>query len=136
MSFLKNLGEKAKATANVIGNKSQDMVEIGKLKVSITQTESEIKKLKFEIGEITFDAYSKSEAYPAELIEKICSDITGKFTTIEELNQKIKEIQIKTGETVEQAPEAQTEVQPEAQAEVQPEEATTEPVSFAKNDNQ
>jgi len=92
MSFLKNLSEKAVSTAQAIGSKSQDMVEIGKHRLTITQIEGDIKKLKLEIGELVYDAYSKSQEFPGELIEKINQDITAKFAEIEDLKAKIQEI--------------------------------------------
>lgn len=95
MSFLKNLGEKAKGAANVVGSKSQEMVEIGKLKMSISSTESDIKKLKMEIGELVYDAHAKSQEFPIELLEKINSDIDEKFNQIKTLNEQIASIQAK-----------------------------------------
>lgn len=92
MSFFKNLSEKAVSTAQAIGSKSQDMVEIGKIKLSISQIEGDIKKLKFEIGELVYDAYTKSEMIPSELIGKINFDITEKLTEIEALKVKIQEV--------------------------------------------
>ena len=44
MSFLKNLGTKAASAAKVVGNKSQEVVEVGKLKIQISQEEGDIKK--------------------------------------------------------------------------------------------
>lgn len=92
MSFFKNLSEKAVSTAQAIGSKSQDMVEIGKHKMSIAQIEGDIKKLKFEIGELVYDAHSKSQELPSELIGKINLDITAKFAEIEDIKVKIQEI--------------------------------------------
>lgn len=92
MDFLKNLSEKAVSTAQAIGSKSQDMVEIGKHRLTISQIEGDIKKLKLEIGELVYDAYSKSQEFPAELIDKINSDITAKFAEIEDLKVKIADI--------------------------------------------
>lgn len=92
MSFFKNLSEKAVSTAQAIGSKSQDMVEIGKYKMSISQIEGDIKKLKFEIGELIYDAYAKSQEFPVELIGKINQDITAKFTEIEDIKIKIQAI--------------------------------------------
>lgn len=101
MSFFKNLSEKAVSTAQAIGNKSQEMMEIGKLKLQISQIEGEIKKLKFEIGELVYDAYAKSQEYPGELVGKINSDISAKFAEIEDVKVKIKDIQEKSGITEE-----------------------------------
>ncbi len=92
MSFFKNLSEKAVSTAQAIGSKSQDMVEIGKHKMSISQIEGDIKKLKFEIGELVYDAHAKSQEFPLELIGKINQDITAKFAEIEDIKTKIQEV--------------------------------------------
>lgn len=92
MSFLKNLGSKAKEAANVVGSKSQDMVEIGKYKMNISTLESDIKKLKLEIGELAYDAHSKSQEFPMELTEKINSDIDEKIKEINDLKIKIDSI--------------------------------------------
>ena len=96
MSFFKNLSEKAVSTAQAIGSKSQDMVEIGKHKMSISQIEGDIKKLKFEIGELVYDAHAKSQESPAELIGKINQDITAKHSEIEGIKAKIQEINEKS----------------------------------------
>ncbi len=99
MSFLKNLGEKAASAAQTIGSKSQELMEIGRLKLQITQTESDIKRLKQELGEVVYNAYSKDEEFPVEQIAKIGSDITGKYAEIEETKAKIQDIQEKSGQT-------------------------------------
>jgi hypothetical protein len=93
MSFLKNLQEKAVNTAKVVGNKSQDLMEIGKLKLHITQLESDIKKLKLDMGELVYDAFSKDTEFPAELVTKLGGEISAKFTEIEETKAKIQEVQ-------------------------------------------
>ncbi|HOE57946.1 MAG TPA: hypothetical protein PLI20_10190 [Bacillota bacterium] len=93
MSFLKNLQEKAVSTAKIVGNKSQEMVEIGKLKLHITQLENEIKKMKFDMGDLVYEAYSKDTEFPAEEVAKLGGEISAKYTEIEETKAKIQEIQ-------------------------------------------
>ncbi|HYE82383.1 MAG TPA: hypothetical protein VEG39_09475 [Clostridia bacterium] len=93
MSFLKNLQEKAVNTAKVVGNKSQEMVEIGKLKLHITQLESEIKKLKLDMGELVYDAFSKDSEFPAEAVKTLSEEISAKYAEIEETKVKIQEVQ-------------------------------------------
>lgn len=93
MSFLKNLQEKAMSTAKVVGSKSQEMVEIGKLKLHITQLESDIKKLKLDMGELVYDAFSKNAELPAEDVAKLGGEISAKFAEIEETKAKIQEVQ-------------------------------------------
>lgn len=93
MSFLKNLQEKAVSTAKVVGNKSQEMVEVGKLKLQITQLEGDIKKLKLDMGELVYNAFSKDTEFPAEEVTRIGGEISAKYAEIEETKVKIQEIQ-------------------------------------------
>lgn len=92
MSFLKNLQEKAATTAQVIGNKSQEMVEIGKLKLHITQLEGEIKKMKAELGELVYEAFSKDMEFPVQEVTRIGSEINAKYTEIEDTKAKMQEV--------------------------------------------
>jgi hypothetical protein len=93
MSFLKNLQDKAVNTAKVVGNKSQDLVEIGKLKLQITQLEGDIKKLKLDLGELVYNAFSKDTEFPAEEVTKLGAEISAKYVAIEETKAKIQEVQ-------------------------------------------
>lgn len=93
MSFLKNLQEKAVSTAKVVGNKSQDLVEIGKLKLQITQLEGDIKKMKFDMGELVYNAFAADTEFPAEEVTKLGAEISAKFASIEEIKAKIQEVQ-------------------------------------------
>ncbi len=93
MSFLKNLQEKAVSTAKVVGNKSQEMMEIGKLKLHITQLESDIKKLKLDLGEMVYEAFSKDAEFPLEQVTKVGGEISAKLAEIEEDKVKIQEVQ-------------------------------------------
>ncbi len=92
MSFLKNLGNKAVSAAKVAGSKSQEMVEVGKLKIQINQIESDIKKLIAEIGELVYNTYTKEEEYPEVQITGLCEAITAKYMEIEETKEKIQEV--------------------------------------------
>lgn len=93
MSFLKNLSEKAVSTAKVVGNKSQEMVEIGKLKLHITQLEGDIKKLKYDMGDLVYNAFASDTEFPAEDVTKLGEEIRAKFAEIEETKVKIQEVQ-------------------------------------------
>jgi hypothetical protein len=93
MSFLKNLQEKAVTAAKVVGDKSQEMMEIGKLKLHITQLESDIKKLKLDMGEMVYDAFSKDTEFPLEQVTTLGGEISAKIAEIEETKVKIQEVQ-------------------------------------------
>lgn len=92
MSLLKNLGDKAKSTAKIVGNKSQDLVEVGKLKVQITQLENDIKKLKSEIGEVVYNTYENGLEGSSEEVNALCEKVLHKFTEIEEIKVKMEEV--------------------------------------------
>jgi hypothetical protein len=93
MSFLKNLQEKAVTAAKVVGDKSQEMMEIGKLKLHITQLESDVKKLKLDMGEMVYDAFSKDTEFPLEQVTTLGGEISAKIAEIEETKVKIQEVQ-------------------------------------------
>ncbi len=93
MSFLKNLQEKAASTAQAIGSKSQEVIEVSKLKMQISQLEGEIKKHKTEIGELVYEAFSKSIQLEPDQIDKLNNEIAAKYAQIEELKEKIQKVQ-------------------------------------------
>lgn len=93
MDLFKSLGEKAKDTAKIVGERSSDMVEIGKLKRQISQLEGDIRKLKTEIGQFFYDTYIDKVELPEEEIVSICEDIKRKYNEIEELNDRIYKIE-------------------------------------------
>ena len=92
MSLLKNLGNKAINTAKAVGYKSQDMVEISKYKMQITQLESELKKLKYDIGDAIYYAFANNSSSPSEQVVSLCTSIHDKYGEIEETKIKIDEV--------------------------------------------
>mgnify|MGYP000918308242 FL=1 len=94
MDIFKDLSEKAKHTAKMVGEISSDMVEIGKLRLQITNLENEIRRLKTEIGQHFYKAYSEDEEIPYEKILSICEEIKEKYAKIEEIREKIDSISL------------------------------------------
>ena len=92
MSFLKNLSEKVVNTAKVVGDKSSDMIEVGKLKLHITQLEGDIKKLKYDMGELVYNAFAADTEFRTEAVTNLGEQIRAKFTEIEETKEKIQEV--------------------------------------------
>ena len=92
MNLLKNLGNKAINTAKAVGDKSQDMVEISKFKVQITQLEGEIKKLKYDIGDAVYYAFANNSGSTSEQVVSLCTSIHDKYGDIEETKIKIDEV--------------------------------------------
>lgn len=92
MSLLKNLGNKAIHTARAVGDKSQDMVEISKCKMQITQLKGEIKKLKYDIGDAIYYAFANNSGSPSEQVLSLCTNIHDKYGDVEETKMKIDEV--------------------------------------------
>lgn len=92
MDLFKNLGEKAKQTAKVVGEKSSDIVESGKLKMQISQLENEIRRLKTDIGQFFYEAYTEASNLPNEEIVSICEEIKERYQDIEVLKEKIERL--------------------------------------------
>ncbi len=93
MDMFKNFGEKAKETAKKVGEKSSDMVELGKLKMQISQIEGDIKKLKTEIGQYFYETYVDRVELPEEEIVSLCESIKEKYSEIEEVKDQIYKIE-------------------------------------------
>jgi|LFRM01.2.fsa_nt_gb uncharacterized small protein (DUF1192 family) len=92
MDMFKNFGEKAKKTAQKVGEKSSDLVEVGKLKVQISQIRDDIRRSKTEIGQYFYDTYINQTDLPEDKILLICEAIEEKYQEIDELNEKIERI--------------------------------------------
>lgn len=91
MSLLKELGEKAKQTAKMVGEKSSDLMETGKVKLQISQLESEIKKLKGDLGQLYYDAFSLETEMNADAAKALCEEIKGKFEEIDKLKEELQD---------------------------------------------
>lgn len=92
MDLFKNFGEKAKSTAKIVGEKSSDLVETGKLKMQVSQLENDIRRLKTNIGNSFYNAYSERTELPEEEIVSLCEEIKEKYLEIEDLKEKMGEI--------------------------------------------
>lgn len=94
MDLFENLGDKVKTTAKIVGEKSADMVELGKLRIQIANLENESRRAKTEIGQIFYNAYSNGEEIPNERILELCQEIKEKDLEIEVIKYKIDNIKI------------------------------------------
>ena len=93
MDMFKNFGEKAKKTAQKVGEKSSDLVEVGKLKVQISQIRDDIRRSKTEIGQYLYDTYINQTDLPEDQILLICEAIENKYQKIDELNEQIQKME-------------------------------------------
>ncbi|NLN41343.1 MAG: hypothetical protein GX160_05040 [Clostridiales bacterium] len=90
MDFFDDLGKKIGETVKIVGDRSQQIVEIGKFNIEIGKEEAAIKKLYTQIGEAVYRAHLGEET--AERIDNLCQEITERFQRIEELQERIKEL--------------------------------------------
>ena len=72
-------------------DKSNEFVEITKLKFSIADIEGDIAKLMREIGETVYEAY-KDNKEPDEAINEKCAEIAEKYANIAEMRAKLNEL--------------------------------------------
>jgi len=94
MDIFKELSEKAKTTAKIVGEKSSDIVEVGRLRIQINNLENDIRRTKTEIGQLFYKAYAEDEEIPGEKILALCEEIKEKYAEIEDLKEKIENISI------------------------------------------
>ena len=91
MGFFENLGSKVQSGAKRAANKSQDMIEIGKLKLKINENEKLIKSKYMDIGKFMYAKYMQGEEVPEE-VQGFVDIITLKMKDIDMLKEKIAEV--------------------------------------------
>ncbi|MCR6544609.1 zinc ribbon domain-containing protein [Dehalobacterium formicoaceticum] len=91
MSFLKKLSETVMDTATSIGNKSADLVEIGKLKLQKNQLEGDITDKKAAIGELVYFAHKQSVPPSEEDLAKVFAEIAELENQILVIEEKLRE---------------------------------------------
>lgn len=94
MGIFKSMGEKAKGAASAAASKSQDMVEISKLKKKISKAEDLIRESKIKIGELAYSAHSEGSELPVVEMDKIYSEIDQSLKEIETLKTDIQNVKL------------------------------------------
>jgi len=90
MDFLTKVKEAVTGVTKTAVDKSNELVEVTKLKLAIRDAENEIEKHFREIGEAVYNA-SKSEVDPSEIITSGCEAIEGKYKELAEMREKLRE---------------------------------------------
>ena len=91
MSKLDELILKAKDLAGVAGSKTQEVVELTKLHLQVTQLKSDIDAKYQKLGEIVFEL-NKAGTQNDELIHMCVSEIQSQLDELAALNHKIDEM--------------------------------------------
>ncbi|MDF2840745.1 MAG: hypothetical protein K0Q99_1517 [Clostridia bacterium] len=89
MDFFKDLGKNLGKTAKNVTKKSEELVEITKLNLSIGNEEDKIKKLLLELGSDLYGNFAKGEVVDEGLHAK-CTQIKSIEDSIEALKEKVK----------------------------------------------
>jgi polyhydroxyalkanoate synthesis regulator phasin len=90
MEFLDDIGKKIGEAIKIVGDRSQQVVEIGKINVEIGKEEATIKKLYSRIGEATYRAHCGEET--AEMIHDLCQEVSERQERIYNLKNQIQKL--------------------------------------------
>ena len=91
MGFFNNLGNKLGKTAKTVTKKSEDLVEITKLNLTIGSEEDKIKKLLLEMGSELYSKFDEGESFDESLNEK-CTQVKAIYNTIAVLKEKVNSV--------------------------------------------
>lgn len=83
MDIIEKIINNVEKTAKTVVQKSNDVVEITKLKMAISSAEAEAEELIADVGRLVYDAYKSGEGNP-ELVEEKCEQIEALKKDIEE----------------------------------------------------
>ena len=89
----------AKSAAMAAKEKSEQAIEVGKLRKDILVENGKINKLYEDIGKHAFDIYNSSQDYT--LLEPLFTQINDSLAKIEECKSKIEEVKASSGITEE-----------------------------------
>ena len=89
--FFTDLGKKLSETADLVGKKTSDMVEIEKLKSQVRTLERANERDYMDIGKMIYEKFQKNEVMETESIE-FCESIEKRQTEIESLKKEISRI--------------------------------------------
>lgn len=109
MAFIDELAKRLGEVVKKVGEKSEGLVEMGKLNYEIFKEEDTIKRLYREIGQAVYEAY-KQENNSLDAIYRLCQEIDEHREKIEGLRKQVDNIKKQM-----QGEGAQAEKQPEAQ---------------------
>ncbi len=91
MDFFNDLGKKIGKTAKTVSKKSEGLVEVTKLNLSIGNEEDKIKKMLIEIGSEIYGKFAEGEHFDQYVDDK-CTQIKQVESNILELRNKVMKI--------------------------------------------
>jgi predicted RNase H-like nuclease (RuvC/YqgF family) len=81
-------------SASFLVKKSGQMLNIGKLKLSIANLENEVYNLKAELGDVVYQSY-RDGSDGSERIEELCVKLAEKDEQLQDLKEQVEELQEK-----------------------------------------
>ena len=115
--FFGNLSKTLKKTVDTVGKKTDEFVEIQKIRTRQHALEDQIEKNYQDIGQIIYNRYLNGEAFD-ENLAGICKDITD----LEKEPEDAEFVHVEPEEKAEETEAAAPEEEPEKEAEVPEEE--------------
>jgi len=91
MAIFEDLSKKLKEVVKVAGEKTDELIETGKIKYDIYKEDEAIKKLFSEIGRTVYIDFQKGINYSSEM-EKLCRQIASHQESISLLKEKEEEV--------------------------------------------
>jgi archaellum component FlaC len=91
MDFFNNVGKKLGKTAKTITSKSEELVEITKINLSLGSEEDKVKKLLVEMGNELYVRFTNGESFDESLDGK-CNQIKAIQENIETLKERVKNL--------------------------------------------
>lgn len=89
--FFEDLGKKITETAEAVGKKTEEVVEIQKLKNQVRTLERNNERDYMDLGKMIFEKFQNEEVIAPEYTD-FCEDIATRVETIIECNKKINEL--------------------------------------------
>lgn len=91
MAFLSGLGDKVSKAAQAAAKKSNELLEITKINMSISGEEEKIQKIYKQIGELVFDDF-KNNTDRGEDIVALCQEVVSHQQAISDLKEKLMSV--------------------------------------------
>lgn len=88
MEWIEQVKDTVIKTANAAYGKSEQLVDIAKIKLSVANAESDVKKLYAELGAVLYEKYKAEEAVPEEFAE-LCMKIDSKQAEIVSARERL-----------------------------------------------
>lgn len=88
MDLLNDIGRKITATAKTVTKKSEDIVEITKLNLTVSNEEDKVKRMLYEIGSEVYRSYVNGKTF-GDFYDSRCAEVKQLEDNIKALKERI-----------------------------------------------